>query len=150
MRTQFISEDYQMLFWHPDYGISQSNHWPRSSSYGSHQILCDIFLETPHISQRHLLLPWFCQLLLQIHPQLLKHHHSSHCSYPERYHLVLDVTSPMILQHSQSNLCHIPCPHHPGHLPSIPYHVWHLSACCQCCPYAKRHKWWSPSMCLLL
>ena len=91
-RTWPFSQDFKVFLQYSHYGIPRNDHRSGSHSHGSHETCCYQRLAPSILCQGSTFLPWFCELLLKIHSQLLQHHHTNHPPHSKGPPLVLDRT----------------------------------------------------------
>ena len=135
--TRSFCQTFQMCLWHLLHGISWPHHWQWTSQNGSSQTICHWHMETSHLHQRSLFLPWLCKFLLKVHPWLLQHHHPPYIPYQKGPTLDLRNSPTMHLRPPLSNLFLCSCSLHPKHLSPLFHHDWCFPPHRGCYSHAK-------------
>ena len=71
--TQAVNQTLQVHIWHPSHGVPRHDHWTGRNQDGQEEAGSHKRVETPHLSQRNLIIHQIHKLLQEVHPRLFHH-----------------------------------------------------------------------------
>src|SRR5258705_5255627 len=128
--------------------MPQIGHLERPCHYGPDEGLWSYGMANPNDRQGGPVLPWLCELLLEVYLQLLQycppplHTHSQDPAVGLGFTQAGGVRCP-------AEGCHLcPCPHLPFPIWSLPPQMQHLQLCNQSSTLPRASRWHAPANCL--